>query len=211
MKSDPNNKLLRRALLVIGGAFVFTFALVPVYRIACEKVFGIKLAQGPARAQQVIGMHADARRVVTVEFDGTVNSSLPWGFHPNQSRMQVHPGELNSASYWAKNESDRAIVGNAAPSIAPNTASGYFNKTECFCFTQQLLQAGEARQMPVRFIVDPALPPDVKTITLSYTFYQNDTATAALMKPSAPMATKVAPELSGIPRSAVSISPTHSR
>ena len=211
MKSDPNNKLLRRALLVIGGAFVFTFALVPVYRIACEKVFGIKLAQGPAGEQQVIGMHADAQRVVTVEFDGTVNSSLPWGFHPNQSRMQVHPGELNSASYWAKNESDRAIVGNAAPSIAPNTASGYFNKTECFCFTQQLLQPGEARQMPVRFIIDPALPADVNTVTLSYTFYQNDAATAALASPSTPPAANASPASSGIPTSGASISPTHSR
>lgn len=194
MTSD-NAKLLRRALLVIGGAFVFTFALVPVYRIACEKVFGIKLAQAAAGEQQVNGMRAEARRtaanrVVTVEFDGTVNSSLPWGFHPNQARMRVHPGELNSASYWARNESDHAIVGNAAPSIAPNTASGYFNKTECFCFTQQLLQAGEARQMPVRFIIDPALPADVETVTLSYTFYQNDAATAALTKPAVPLAAK---------------------
>jgi cytochrome c oxidase assembly protein subunit 11 len=210
MKAD-NTKLLRRALLVIGGAFVFTFALVPVYRIACEKVFGIKLAQGPAGEQQVIGMHADARRVVTVEFDGTVNSSLPWGFHPNQASMQVHPGELNSATYWAKNESNRPIVGNAAPSISPNTASGYFNKTECFCFTQQLLQAGEARQMPVRFIVDPALPADVKTITLSYTFYQNDVATAALAQPATPLASKSSPSSSVVSTSGVSISPTHSR
>jgi cytochrome c oxidase assembly protein subunit 11 len=205
MKTD-NTKLLRRALLVIGGAFVFTFALVPVYRIACEKVFGIKLAQGPAGEQKIGGMRADAQRVVTVEFDGTVNSSLPWGFHPNQASMKVHPGELNSAMYWAKNESNRPIVGNAAPAISPNTASGYFSKTECFCFTQQLLQAGEARQMPVRFIVDPALPADVKTITLSYTFYQNDAATAALAQPSRPLAVPSTPA----PLTA-SISPTHSR
>ncbi len=202
MKSD-HSKVLRRALLGIGGMFVFGFALVPVYRVACEKVFGIKLAQSAVDGKTVAGMHAVASRIVTVEFDGTVNSALSWGFHPNQARMQVHPGELNSASYWARNESDHAIVGNAAPSIAPNTASGYFNKTECFCFTQQLLQAGEARQMPVRFIVDPALPADVKTITLSYTFYQNDIATAALAKPA-----PVAPS----PTTAVvSTSPTYSR
>ena len=210
MKSD-NAKLLRIAKLVVAGAFVFAFALVPVYRIACEKVFGIKLAQGPAGEQKVVGMHADARRLVTVEFDGTVNSSLPWGFHPNQGSMQVHPGELYAASYWAKNESARAIVGNAAPSISPNTASGYFSKTECFCFTQQLLQAGEARQMPVRFIIDPALPADVKTITLSYTFYQNDVATAALVQSSAPLAAKSSPASSVVSTSGVSISPTHSR
>lgn len=200
-------KLLRRMLLVIGGAFVFAFALVPVYRIACEKVFGIKLAQGPAGEQKVVGMRADTQRTVTVQFDGTVNSSLLWGFHPNQASMQVHPGELNSATYWAKNESDHAIVGNAAPAISPNTASGYFNKTECFCFTQQLLQAGESRQMPVRFIIDPALPADVKTVTLSYTFYQNDAATAALAKPM------LAPPATTAPVAAIdpSTSPTHSR
>ncbi len=205
MRSD-NAKLVRRALLVIAGAFVFSFALVPVYRIACEKVFGIKLAQGPVGEQKVLGMRDDARRTVTVLFDGTVNSALSWSFHPNQASMKVHPGELNSASYWAKNDSDHAIVGNAAPSIAPSTASSYFNKTECFCFTQQLLQAGEARQMPVRFIIDPALPAEVKTVTLSYTFYQNDAATAALTQPTAPLAAKLS-----IAASDPSISPTHSR
>jgi len=204
MKPD-HTQLLRRALMVIGGSFVFAFALVPVYRVACEKVFGIKLARTAVDGKTVAGMRAVAGRIVTVEFDGTVNSALSWGFHPNQARMQVHPGELNSASYWARNESDHAIVGNAAPSIAPNTASGYFNKTECFCFTQQLLQAGEARQMPVRFIVDPALPADVKTITLSYTFYQNDTATAALARPAS-----AAPSPSST-TAVVSTSPTHSR
>jgi cytochrome c oxidase assembly protein subunit 11 len=202
-----NARLLRRALLLVGGAFVFSFALVPVYRVACEKVFGIKLAEGPAGEQKVIGMRDDAQRTVTVEFDGTVNSSLPWAFHPNQASMKVHPGELNSATYWARNESDHAIVGNAAPSIAPNTASGYFNKTECFCFTQQVLQAGEARQMPVRFIIDPALPDDVKTVTLSYTFYQNDVATAALARVAPALASKSSPASV----SSVSTSPTYSR
>ena len=173
--------LVKRLAWVMAGAFVFTFSLIPVYRIACEKVLGIKLREGPAGQQQVIGMRTDSRRTVTVQFDGNVDASLPWEFHPSLLSMQVHPGELYEATYWAKNDSGRPIVGNAAPSIAPSRASGYFDKTECFCFTQQMLKAGEGRLMPVRFIVDPALPADVHSITLSYRFYTNTEATAKLV------------------------------
>ncbi len=191
-KADTG-KLVKRIALILTGSFLFSFSLVPVYRIACEKVLGIKLQEGPAGQQQVMGMRADAKRVVTVQFDGNVNSELPWGFHPSKFSMQVHPGELYSTTYWAKNESDHAIVGNAAPSIAPSSASSYFNKTECFCFTQQTLQAGEAKLMPVRFIVDPALPADVTTLTLSYTFYNNQAATAHLNAAGQALAARSAP------------------
>ena len=96
--------------------------------------------------------------------------------------MRVQVGRQYEAKYLARNTSDRGIVGSAVPSVAPARASAYFNKTECFCFTAQTLAAGEARDMPVRFIVDPALPAGVKTITLSYTFYKNDVLTSALDK-----------------------------
>ena len=159
-------------------AFAFTFSLVPLYRIACEKVFGIRLEQGPGEAQAAA--LAPKARTVTVQFDGGVNSKLPWAFHPEQMTMQVVPGEVNEAMYFARNDSERAIVGSAVPSVAPARASGYFTKTECFCFTAQTLQPGESRDMPVRFIVDQDLPADVKTITLSYTFFKNDALTARL-------------------------------
>jgi cytochrome c oxidase assembly protein subunit 11 len=160
------------------AAFAFTFSLVPLYRIACEKVFGIRLEQGPGetRARAV----APKARTVTVQFDGGVNSKLPWAFHPEQLTMQVVPGEWNEAKYFARNDSAHAIVGSAAPSVAPSRASGYFTKTECFCFTAQTLQAGESRDMPVRFIVDPNLPADIGTITLSYTFFKNEALTTQL-------------------------------
>ena len=159
-------------------AFGFAFSLVPLYRIACEKVFGVRLEQGPAtvRADAV----ADEARWVTVQFDGGVNSKLPWQFEPEQLTMRVQPGKQYEALYFARNTSDRAIVGSAVPSVAPARASGFFSKTECFCFTAQTLAAGESRDMPVRFIVDPALPAGVKTITLSYTFFKNDALTAEL-------------------------------
>ena len=159
-------------------AFGFAFSLVPLYRIACEKVFGIRLEQGPAAGAVV----ADAvqERWVTVQFDGGVNSKLPWQFKPERMSMRVQPGKQYEALYFARNTSDRAIVGSAVPSVAPARASGFFSKTECFCFTAQTLAAGESRDIPVRFIVDPALPAGVKTITLSYTFFKNDALTAEL-------------------------------
>lgn len=166
-----------KMLAVALAAFGFAFALVPIYRIACEKVFGVRLEQGPVQARADTA--AKQERWITVQFDGGVNSKLPWHFKPEQTTMQVQPGRQYEALYFAKNEGDRAIVGNAVPSVAPARASGYFSKTECFCFTAQTLQAGESRDMPVRFIVDPDLPAGVKTITLSYTFYKNDAQTAA--------------------------------
>jgi cytochrome c oxidase assembly protein subunit 11 len=182
---------LPRLIGVALAVFVLTFSLVPLYRIACEKVFGVRLERG---ASQVGAQHADSiKRTVRVEFDGGVNSKLPWAFHPEKLTMDVVPGELNEAMYFARNESDRALVGSAVPSVAPARASGYFNKTECFCFTAQTLQAGEQRDMPVRFIVDPDLPADVKTITLSYTFYKNDALTEQLAPASAATAAHAAP------------------
>ena len=179
-----NTRGIAKMVAVAIAAFAFTFALVPLYRIACEKVFGVRLERGPADVQAAAAP-AKTGRIVTVQFDGGVNSKLPWGFHPNQLSMQVRVGEQYETTYYARNNSERPIVGSAVPSVAPARASGYFNKTECFCFTAQTLAAGEARDMPVRFIVDPALPADVKTVTLSYTFFKNDALTAKLGHPGA--------------------------
>ena len=134
-----------------------------------------------------------SERKVTVQFDGGVNSKLPWAFQPGQLTMEVVPGELNEAMYFARNDGDRAIVGSAVPSVAPARASGHFTKTECFCFTAQTLQPGEKRDMPVRFIVDPDLPDDVRTITLSYTFFKNEDLTARLGAAQATNAPHAAP------------------
>ena len=191
--NDSSKKTFRTIALVSAGSFVFAFSMVPLYRIACEKVFGIKLEQVAAGEAKLAGIEENVARTVTIEFDGTVNSKLPWAFAPEQLTMQVHPGRMYEASYVARNTSDHAIVGNAAPSVAPSVASTYFNKTECFCFTEQLLQAGEERAMPVRFVVDPALPDYVTTITLSYTFFSNDAATAKLATHGTPAVARSAP------------------
>ena len=195
MSAGPDRSGVMKMLAVALGAFAFTFALVPVYRIACEKVFGVRLEKGPVAG--VSESATAAERWVTVQFDGGVNSKLPWSFEPEQLTMRVQPGQQYEALYYARNLGDRTIVGNAVPSVAPARASGYFAKTECFCFTAQTLQAGESRDMPVRFIVDPGLPADVNTITLSYTFFKNEAQTAQLNAPA-----KTGSASSDVPRAA---------
>ena len=176
-----NWRVLRIALIVCVASFLFGFRVMPpIYRIACEHVFGIRFENKAADAGKVAAFAEDDSRLVEVQFVGNVNSALKWQFAPEKVMMKVHPGVLTEAWFDARNMMPGAIVGNAVPSIAPGRASLYFNKTECFCFTEQTLAAGEARRMPVRFIVDPKLPADISTLTLSYTFYNNELATKRL-------------------------------
>lgn len=170
-----------KLLGIAAAAFAFTFSLVPIYRIACQKVFGIRM-DNTAVAEPVVSATPDMDRVVTVEFDGAVNSKLPWSFRPNETRMQVQVGKVYETTFFAQNNSNAPIVGSATPSVAPARASIYFQKTECFCFTAQTLEAGEVRDMPVRFIIDPSLPEMVDTVTLSYMFFKNEYATERLAK-----------------------------
>lgn len=172
-----NRSLIRTAGAVVLASFFFGFAMVPLYRVVCEHVLGIKLSGEAANAT---GLVEDTSRTVSVQFVANVNSKLPWTFTPELSSIDVHPGKLTEVWFDAANTSDAAIVGNAVPSVAPNSASLYFNKTECFCFTEQVLAAGESRRMPVRFFVDPKLPAQVRQLTLSYTFFANEAATARL-------------------------------
>ena len=181
--SESARPVVKRALIVAALAFVFCFSLVPLYRIACEVVFGIKLEQGAVGEAKAASFTVDESRLVTVEFVASVNSQLPWTFKPDVPSMKVHPGQPAEALFHAKNNATMQIVGNAVPSVAPSTASSFFNKTECFCFTEQPLLAGEEKPMPVKFIIDPALPKDVSTVTLSYTFYTNDIATQRVNAP----------------------------
>ena len=185
--TQRNRGVLKAALIVCACAFLFGFAMVPIYRIACEHVFGIKLAEGAASESKVSGYVEDTSRTVRVQFVASVNSKLPWAFQSEAPSVEVHPGKLTEAWFDATNNSKEAIVGNAVPSIAPNTASLYFNKTECFCFTEQLLKPGESRRMPVRFVVDPKLPKEVTELTLSYTFYENTVATQRVAATGSPL------------------------
>jgi cytochrome c oxidase assembly protein subunit 11 len=174
MSQVLSRRLLKRAAAAAVASFVLAFALVPLYRVACEKLFGIRFDDAPATPASFA---PDLSREVLVEFDTSVNSKLPWSFRAELPSMKVSPGVMTEAIFYARNDSDQVIVGQAVPSVAPSSASIFFNKTECFCFTEQLLGPGEERAMPVRFVIDPALPGKIGTLTLSYTFYNNDLAT----------------------------------
>lgn len=159
----------RSMALVTLAMFGFGFALVPLYDVFCE-ITGLNGKTGRVEAAALDGQ-ADLSRTVTVEFVTSVNGTLQWEFAPDVTRMEIHPGQLYEANFTARNISTVATAGQAVPSVAPNTAAAYFNKTECFCFSRQEFGAGESRSMPVRFIVDRNLPQQVRTITLSYTFF----------------------------------------
>jgi len=171
--------VVRRILWVCAGSFVFCFALIPIYSIYCE-ITGINGKTGSVSSSAAGGVSVDTSRKVTVQFDAAVKSGLPWAFRPKIASIDVHPGQVTEVMFEATNLGPTDIVGQAVPSVAPNRASIYFNKTECFCFTEQTLAAGQTRDMPVRFVVDPALPKNVSTMTLSYVFYLNDIATGRL-------------------------------
>ena len=193
MDAPANNRqFLKRALVVCAAMFLFGFACVPLYRIACVHVLGIKVDGQAADGAKVAAFVPDASRWVTVQFVANVNSALKWQFAPETVSIKVHPGEMVGAWFDATNLAPDAIVGNAVPSVAPKLASQYFNKTECFCFTEQLLAGGATRDMPVRFVVDPRLPRDVTTLTLSYTFYLNEAATRRVAEHAAADAKSVA-------------------
>jgi cytochrome c oxidase assembly protein subunit 11 len=180
VQSD-NRSILRKLVVVSLLMFGFGWALVPLYQKICE-VTGINIvtardaeAEKAARNTQV-----DRSRTITVEFDA--NAQGAWRFKPHVNHLQVHPGELVQVTYDLVNLQPRTMAGQAIPSYAPMQSANHFQKLECFCFQQQTLAAGETRQFPVVFFIDPALPADVKTITLSYTFFE---VAGAVAKPQA--------------------------
>lgn len=172
-----NRRLVGKLLLVTVAMFGFGFALVPLYKVFCQ-VTGVNAKPGRADAQVVQASRADTSRWVTVEFTGQAMNGLPWEFRPLQSKIRVRPGETAVAKYFARNLSAEAVTGLANPSVSPPKATAHFKKVECFCFTRQELKAGESREMLVRFLVERDLPEDVKTLTLSYAFFNVGTAQA---------------------------------
>lgn len=152
------------------GSFAFGFALVPLYDVLCA-VTGFGDQKSLARASEVAPQAADESRTVTVEFVADLPNVGSWEFRPVLTSMQVHPGKLYETRFVAKNLTGHDTVAQAVPSIAPGSVAGYFHKTECFCFTPQKFSQGEERVLPVRFIVDRALPKHLDRITLAYTFY----------------------------------------
>ena len=166
---NENKKVAIKMAIVVVLMFGFGFALVPIYDILCE-VTGLNGKTGVIEAAQAEG--PDLSREITVKFTGSLASGAPFEFKPVETTMVVHPGGLYNAMYIAKNLTPAPIVAQATPSVSPREASLYFNKTECFCFTRQEFKAGESKEMPVQFIIDRDIPKHVRSVVLSYTFFE---------------------------------------
>ena len=167
---NKNTKTAGKLAGLALAMFAFGFTLVPLYNVFCD-ITGLNGKTGVVDSSMVANLRVDKDRLITVEFDTNVNSKLPWSFSAAERKMEVRPGELTDAIFYVENLTDHTIVGQAIPSIVPNQASKYFSKTECFCFSNQVLAAGERKGMPVRFVVDPDLPERYSLLTLSYTFF----------------------------------------
>ena len=164
---QPNRRMLLKLCVVVVVMFGFGYALVPFYDKICEATGLRNIAQ----ADEVNNSQVDFARSVRIELDSNVRK-LPWTFRPLEVIVDVHPGEVRQVVYEIVNTTDRPMTGQAIPSYGPRDAAQYFRKLECFCFAKQTLQPGERRQMPVVFVIDPAVPADLATITLSYTFFE---------------------------------------
>ena len=166
---DANQQTLVKLLVVAIMMFGFGYAMVPFYRAICD---AMGLNNVIKADQPLVNTQVDTGRFLTIEFDANLRSNLPWTFTAVEKSVRVHPGELTQITYEVRNQSDRAVTGQAIPSFGPQLAGRYFRKLDCFCFTQQTLAPGEVRRMPVVFVIEPGLPQDVSTVTLSYTFFE---------------------------------------
>lgn len=167
-KQHSNRQLGLKLLWIVAGALVFAFALVPLYDVLC-KVTGLN-----GKTDNTVALSAakvDESRWITVEFTSTVMPGLGWNFYPKQPSVKVHPGQVETVLFEAKNNTNATVAGQAVPSVSPGAASLHLKKLECFCFQRQELKPGEVKVMPLRFFVSPDLPDNIKTVTLSYAFF----------------------------------------
>lgn len=174
------NRTVRRSLLGVAGMFGFAFALVPLYGLFCD-ITGLGGRTGGQSNYDVARASIDPSRLVRVSFVANTNDGMAWSFEPEVRVVRVNPGELEEVSFVVHNPTARTIVGQAVPSVTPGRAANYFHKTECFCFSQQVLRPGERKAMPLRFIVGTELPKSLTDIALSYTLYDVTEAHADLV------------------------------
>jgi cytochrome c oxidase assembly protein subunit 11 len=159
-----NNQVIKKLVMIVFGMFAFGFALVPLYDVFCD-ITGLNGKTSTTAAAVYNVDQIDTKRIVTVQFISRTAQGIPWQFEPMVREIKVHPGEMKLV------KSTRDIIGQAVPSVSPGLAAAYFQKIECFCFTQQPLKANEEVEMALQFYVDPELPEDISTLTLSYTLY----------------------------------------
>ncbi|MTI14929.1 cytochrome c oxidase assembly protein [Sansalvadorimonas verongulae] len=170
MQLDPAQKTILKATATAVGMFAFVFVvMVPLYNVLC-KVTGLNGKTDP-NPYKAVPAAVDTSRTITVQFLATNNKGMHWDFKPSTHKVEVHPGEIGSLTFYVRNPSGKDMVGQAIPSVSPFEATDYLHKTECFCFTSQPLLAHEEKYMPLKIIVDQDLPKHIKKLTLSYTLF----------------------------------------
>lgn len=169
-RDKANSKLAKKMIWVAAGSLLFAFALVPLYDVLCD-ITGLN-GKTDNNAATLSKAKVDESRSVTVQFTSAVMPGLAWNFHPKQASITLHPGQIETVLFEAKNITNHVVTGQAIPSVTPGVASVYLKKIECFCFVNQSLKPGETKVMPLRFFVDPAIPKDVSEMTLSYSFFE---------------------------------------
>lgn len=171
-----NSRMVGKLLVITAVMFCFGYALVPLYKAICTALglnvlsLSEQVVSGQGGSLAGVNTQVDRSRTITVEFDA--NARGIWKFKPAVSSVEVHPGELTTVMYEFTNTQNRTMAAQAIPSYAPMQAMAHFNKLQCFCFNEYTMKAGESKQWPVVFVIDPKLPKDVSTITLSYTFFE---------------------------------------
>jgi cytochrome c oxidase assembly protein subunit 11 len=171
-KIVPRGQLAKIVLIPVL-MFGFGFALVPLYDVFCD-ITGLNGKTGRVEVSAIDESQVDTSRIIEVRFLANTSSGLPWSFEPVVTKMSVHPGKLYEAMYRVRSTSDKETLGQAVPSVSPGLAAEHFNKTECFCFSEQKLAGKEAREMPLRFIIGKDIDSKIEQITLSYTFFSID-------------------------------------
>lgn len=173
-QAKQNKTLIIKLVAIVLGMFGFGFALVPLYDVFCDLTGLNGKTSNTAAVYESVDI--DESRLVTVEFITRINTGMAWQFKAETQKVKVHPGQMNQVNFTVNNPTSRTIVGQTVPSVSPGTAAIFLNKTECFCFEQQTLQAGEKVTMPMRFYVDPQIPQDITYFTVQYTLYDVTTA-----------------------------------
>jgi cytochrome c oxidase assembly protein subunit 11 len=191
MPEPQSQRTNKRTTLLLAGLVVlmfgFGFAMVPLYDLLCQVTGTQSIALRTEMGKRISVAEAiDESRLITVKFDTSVNPNLPWDFSAVTRTLKVHPGKLYAVNFVANNRSSSSVTAQAIPSVAPWQATPYFSKLECFCFTRQTLKGNERADMPLRFMISPDLPDEIRSLTLSYSFMKLESGQKAEKVAQAP-------------------------
>lgn len=170
--SKKNRKLARNLVIVAIAMFGFGYALVPIYDVLCEWKWIERDRPDALKQAKEVAYEIDKDREVTIEFISSLNENTPMVFHSEIQKLKVHPGEYHTVNYYAENKTNKDLNARAIHSYSPAEISKFIDTITCFCLDDQLFKPKESKTLPIRFVVNPELPKQYKTITLSYTFFE---------------------------------------